>query len=201
MRRLEIIAYGRAAPQGSKKGGSAGNMIEASRFLPAWRTRVYAAALGARRAYPDGIWAPVTGPCYVDIVVFIDRPAQTQFPDYPAGEPDVDKLARAILDSLTRAQVYVDDSRVVDLRIRKRWTDNSSGLVERGAKITVIDLTPTLSEPPSPGEARAGSMCTGEPHVPGCIHAEGWEPAARCNCNGTVHELASPGCILADWED
>jgi Holliday junction resolvase RusA-like endonuclease len=141
MRRLEIVAYGRAAPQGSKKGGSAGNMMEASRFLPTWRIKVYAEAVKARKAHPDGIWAPITGACQVDIVVSIDRPLGTQFPDFPAGEPDADKLARAILDSLTGAQVYVDDSRVVDLRIRKVWADSLPGLGARGAKIIVTDLS------------------------------------------------------------
>nr|DAN37658.1 MAG TPA: Endodeoxyribonuclease RusA [Caudoviricetes sp.] len=43
--------------------------------------------------------------------------------DVPAVKPDLDKLTRAVFDALTDAGVWRDDSRVVDMRVTKRYED------------------------------------------------------------------------------
>lgn len=54
----------------------------------------------------------------------------------PSVMPDIDKLARAVLDGLTAGGVVTDDARVVDLHARKRY-----GTVAR-AEITVREVQP-----------------------------------------------------------
>lgn len=41
--------------------------------------------------------------------------------DYPTKKPDLDNVAKIILDSLNKV-AYIDDSRVVELVVLKRWT-------------------------------------------------------------------------------
>jgi Holliday junction resolvase RusA-like endonuclease len=40
---------------------------------------------------------------------------------------DIDKISRTLLDALTVARVYGDDSQVVALNARKRWADDDRG--------------------------------------------------------------------------
>jgi crossover junction endodeoxyribonuclease RusA len=69
------------------------------------------------RAYREAIRAhvaelkdkTVTGPVAVDIEAF--------FPD--RRKRDLDNILKSLLDSLTHAGVWEDDSQIVDLRIRK----------------------------------------------------------------------------------
>ena len=64
----------------------------------------------AVRAYvADGRTNPITGPLAVDIEAF--------FPD--RRKRDLDNILKSLLDSLTHAGVWEDDSQIADLRIRK----------------------------------------------------------------------------------
>ena len=85
---------------------------------------------------------PFTGIVQVQVDFYLPRPkahygtgrnAQTlkqSAPDYPTGPPDTDKLCRALLDSLTYADVYVDDAQVVKLTASKKYTSPSSPWLE-----------------------------------------------------------------------
>lgn len=58
------------------------------------------------------------------------RNAHTLKPSAPpehAQTPDADKLLRLICDALTIAGVIADDRLIVDIRGRKRWTENRPG--------------------------------------------------------------------------
>lgn len=57
---------------------------------------------------------------------FMEKPCTTKYPDYPLGPPDLDKLARALGDVLTRAY-YKDDAQIVEWHIRKRWAVTNPG--------------------------------------------------------------------------
>lgn len=50
------------------------------------------------------------------------RGLRASAPAFPGRKPDLDKLARAALDALTGV-VFLDDAQVVDLVVRKRYTD------------------------------------------------------------------------------
>lgn len=107
------------APQGSKRHVGNGRMIESSKHVGPWRERV---ALAAYSACPQ----PILGALRVSLLFTMPRPKshyrtgrnshllREAAPDYPTGKPDVDKLARAILDALTGVW-WDDDSRVVSL--------------------------------------------------------------------------------------
>ena len=67
-------------------------------------------------------------PIVADFTFYMRRPAshfrargsETSAP-VPHPIPDLDKLARAIMDSVTAGQAWDDDARVVDLNTRKRY--------------------------------------------------------------------------------
>lgn len=43
-------------------------------------------------------------------------------------KPDVDNLAKLVLDCLTRLRFWRDDSQVIELEIKKRWTQTTPGV-------------------------------------------------------------------------
>jgi Holliday junction resolvase RusA-like endonuclease len=127
--RIHIAAPGRPAPQGSKEQGGAGQLLESSIYLPAWRAAVKIAAFAAYKAagvdpsrlplFPAG--TPVT----IELCTFYVGPEQcrAEGTDEPIGPPDVDKLLRAVLDALggakhrkNSARLYADDAQVKRIR-------------------------------------------------------------------------------------
>ena len=124
MAKSEVVffAEGRPAPQGSKKSVGRGRFVEASKYLPAWRAAVVSAA---RLAYSG---EPISVPCRLRVVVFMDKPKKPKFDVAPGVMPDVDKLARAIADALKIGGVIEDDQLIVSLEIDKMWaTDRPQG--------------------------------------------------------------------------
>lgn len=82
----------------------------------------------------------LSGPVAVDVRFFLPRP-KSHFgtgrnatklkdcaPDFHVKKPDVDKLVRAVLDSLSGV-VYSDDCQVVDLTTSKRFEVKDSGVL------------------------------------------------------------------------
>lgn len=110
------------APQGSKRplgrrGGFGKTiMVEQNKRVAPWRQDVRE-AFAALRCDRDAREHPVDGPLVVKIVFVMPRTkAMRSRPsaDFPmVQKPDVDKLQRAVLDALTSAGVYADDSQVV----------------------------------------------------------------------------------------
>ena len=49
-------------------------------------------------------------------------------PTHPSGPPDTDKLARSVLDSITDAGLWHDDSQAVVLVAAKRYTGGTPGV-------------------------------------------------------------------------
>ena len=123
---MRIEVAGLPAPQGSKRHIGGGRMIEMSKTLGPWRDSVI---WHTRQACAE----PLTGPVKV-IAVFqfphprshygtgrnatVIRPAAPRYPDV---RPDLDKLARAVLDGLTQGGAFKDDSQVCELLTRKRY--------------------------------------------------------------------------------
>lgn len=116
------------APQGSKKvitrRGGFGRpiLVESSAKVKPWRQDVREAFLDASCGATNGTHAETRvftsgTPLIVKIVFVLPRTkAMRNRPsaDFPmVQKPDVDKLMRAVLDALTSAGVYADDSQVV----------------------------------------------------------------------------------------
>lgn len=121
---LVFWVAGIPAPQGSKRHVGNGRMVESSKKLKPWRAAVTARA---KEALSDR--ETVTGsPVYVRLDLVLPRPLQTakSRPTPPAVKrPDVDKLARAVLDGITDAGVWADDSQVVTLWATKRIAEHN----------------------------------------------------------------------------
>jgi Holliday junction resolvase RusA-like endonuclease len=135
--RLNIAVTGRPAPQGSKEQGGAGQLLESSIYLPAWRQAVKIAAYEEYKrrgvtllpVFPAGV------PVIVETCTFFVGPEQCRAAgtDEPTGTPDIDKLLRGVLDALGgarkgTARCYADDSQVVEVRaLRKIRTQSMTG--------------------------------------------------------------------------
>lgn len=68
-----------------------------------------------------------SGPLTVGIIVSKTRPKTTKL---SAPKPDVDNFAKGILDAMTKAGVWKDDSQVEFLAVKKQWSDEPGVLIE-----------------------------------------------------------------------
>lgn len=119
-----LFVPGDAAPQGSKRHVGRGRMVESSKAVGPWRERVALAAHHLAAHQQGWTLAPAGVPVAVDLVFVRPRPVSTPKSRTPPAtkKPDVDKLARAVLDALTGI-AWADDSQVIDLRARKRLAE------------------------------------------------------------------------------
>ncbi|WP_256670767.1 RusA family crossover junction endodeoxyribonuclease [Nocardia cyriacigeorgica] len=127
-----LFIPGTPAPQGSKRHVGRGILVESSKAVGPWRERV------ALAVHQQG-WQPLDGPVAVDLTFVMPRPKSTPKTWTPAAvkRPDIDKLARAVLDALTGI-AFADDSQVVEMHTYKRLADPG---LQPGLWITVADLT------------------------------------------------------------
>lgn len=117
MTELKFFVPGVPAPQGSKRHVGKGIMIESSKRLAPWRddvTRI-AQSSAERDAWisPDAV--------HVRAIFWLVRPRSVSMRrrPRPTVKPDLDKLVRAVFDSLTIARVIADDAAVVTLTAAK----------------------------------------------------------------------------------
>lgn len=85
--------------------------------LEAWRNTIVVEAARFRRQ------AIKAGPVDVVATFYLARP-KTVKREHPTVPPDVDKLARGLLDALQLAKLITSDAQVVDLTVRKRYSDH-----------------------------------------------------------------------------
>lgn len=126
---LQMFVPGRPAPQGSKRHVGNGILVESSKAVAPWRTTL---AWHAAQLYH----APLLDtPLAVQIEFVMPRPASCPKRTTPAAtkRPDIDKLARAVLDALSGV-VWRDDSLIVDLHPTKRLAEPGE---QPGARIRV----------------------------------------------------------------
>jgi crossover junction endodeoxyribonuclease RusA len=115
---LALFVPGRPAPQGSKRHVGRGILIESSKACGPWRTVV------AYHVAQVHTGAPLDGPLAIRLGFVMPRPTSTPKRRTPPAvkKPDVDKLARAVLDALTGV-AWRDDSQITDLRASKRLAE------------------------------------------------------------------------------
>lgn len=123
------------ATQGSKTLYR-GRMVESSKKLPAWRSAVVLAAKHERMRNEQS--TPFDEPLLLVIHIFLPRPTKPKWVRLPASKPDVDKLARAIMDALTIAGVIKDDALVCELCVKKLWAGYEGSFPVPGALISVM---------------------------------------------------------------
>ncbi len=131
-----IFVAGDPKPQGSKTAYVRGNravLVEANKFLPAWRSKVTTALTEAHRG---------TEPLFADAVMttlhfYFNRP-KTNKRQFMTTKPDKDKLERAINDCLTKANIVRDDSYIVQTFSEKHYADDDN---PAGVLITIRSLS------------------------------------------------------------
>lgn len=148
-RRVEFFVVGDPRPMGSKTAFALPNgkvvMTDGSssnpsvKRLKAWKATVADEAL---RLAQEGTF---DGGLRVTLTFALRRPdghmgkngVRPSAPAYPAVKPDVDKLARQVLDCLTQGGLIRDDSRVVELVARKVYAAPGA---PTGARIVVEEM-------------------------------------------------------------
>lgn len=136
IRVVRFSVHGDPVAQGSKRHVGGGVMVESAKNLKPWRQEVVAAA----REVP--MEDPLLGPVRVDIRFRFRRldshfgtgknaaTLKSSAPDYKKTKPDLDKLARAILDAIVTAGVLRDDAQVAVLVCEKRYAPTPGAVVE-----------------------------------------------------------------------
>jgi Holliday junction resolvase RusA-like endonuclease len=121
---LDITVYGEPKPQGSKRGfvtktGKVALVEQAGKPLKDWRNAV---TLTAAYLAEQQQWQRTTKPVSVDIEFRLPRPQKPRYP-LPAVRPDLDKLIRSVLDSITAAHnIWNDDSQACRILATKIYT-------------------------------------------------------------------------------
>ena len=116
-----IIVRGTPAPQGSKRHVGGGRMIEQSKAVGRWREAVRAET---QRTMAADRLLTMDGPVMVHITFYLPRPKTAPKKRIvPAGRPDLDKLARSVLDGLTAGGAWLDDGQVVRLSASKLYAN------------------------------------------------------------------------------
>lgn len=114
-------------------------MIESCKALKPWREQIIAESKNNINV-PKGLEEAVS----ISLVFLFPRPKahfnskgalKPSAPEYKTTKPDIDKLARAVLDSLTLAGVFKDDAFVYTLSTQKRYC---IGNEQPGVMITLI---------------------------------------------------------------
>ncbi len=133
MTRLSFFVPGLPRPQGSKRHVGRGVMVESSKYVADWRHDVKQAAWTYRLQME-----PLAVPLSVRLDFNLPRPKYHYGTNgavkaryelaRPSSKPDIDKLARAVLDAITSSGLWRDDSLVVDLRASKWFTVNDPGV-------------------------------------------------------------------------
>ena len=170
---LEFVAAGKPEPQGSSKGfvitdkrtGKQRAIVTSDNAkLKPWRWSVQLAARLAMERAGLGGQMIVGSPVHIEARFLMPAPLWAQAKQKRGKvvacivRPDVDKLARGLMDALTGI-VLQDDSLVVDLHPTKRY---AVGVEEPGVHVLVashqpetaaVAVSPPLDEdPPEPSE-------------------------------------------------
>lgn len=115
---LKLFIAGVPRPQGSKNAYRRGTrvvMVEANKHLPEWRQAVYEALRASGKQFDGAVTVMAT--------FYLPRP-KTNKRAQMTTKPDVDKLARAIGDCLTKAGTIKDDSYIVRWQASKHYDDD-----------------------------------------------------------------------------
>ena len=98
-----------------------------------WKTLV---ALECSRRRPA---TPATGYVAVDLTFLLPRPKRPKA-DLPIGKPDVDNLAKAVLDVMTACGWWRDDSQITSLSVRKVYELPEGGWSGVLVDVELMDL-------------------------------------------------------------
>jgi Holliday junction resolvase RusA-like endonuclease len=137
---LRLFVPGVPVPQGSKTAfvvGKRAVVTDANaKALKPWRALVKAAAVEAL----NGREPLLNEPLVVSVEFRFVRP-KTVRREMPHVKPDLDKLQRSVLDALTDARLWGDDSQVVKVAAEKKYADEAGVLIRVGRYINTKGTT------------------------------------------------------------
>lgn len=115
---LDTFVAGRPAAQGSKRHVGGGRLVEQSKAVAPWRTLV---AWSVAQHWTGG---PADGALRLRVEFLMPRPVATSKRVTPPAikRPDLDKMLRALFDSMTGV-CWRDDSQVVQVSASKRISE------------------------------------------------------------------------------
>ena len=120
---IEAFVPGEPKPQGSKRGfvtktGRVAMVEMAGTPLKRWRESITWVMRG--EAAKNG-WEVTDAPVSVKLIFEVKQPKKPKT-HVPVTRPDIDKLARAVLDAITdTGLIWRDDSQVVRLSAEKKY--------------------------------------------------------------------------------
>lgn len=119
--------YGTPKPKGSKRGFPLKNgrfaMVETCKELPTYMHEVTSEALRHR---PE---VPLNGPVRINRTYVFLRNKAHKKDKWHTVKPDVDKLDRALFDSLKNAGIMQDDARVCAGSHEKLWGETAQTII------------------------------------------------------------------------
>lgn len=128
---IHVFVPGTPVPQGSVELWR-GRIVGVKPELAAWRLAIRKATLAKHEG------EPLDGPITVSLVFQLKAPQRPRWP-LPAVKPDLDKLTRAVFDSLSTTKhkktktitpgVIVDDARIVSFHAAKTYHGNPGVLI------------------------------------------------------------------------
>ena len=146
------VAQPRAKAFSKVVGGRAITRMYTPCGADGWKSRVWAAC---REKAPQ---APIDAPVGVVIELWFERPKRLLGKSSPRGpvwcgaKPDIDNAEKAVLDAMSEAGIWTDDSRVSALATLKRYLAIELGGSYRGlagARIHVLEMeSPCFSPEP-----------------------------------------------------
>lgn len=114
---IHTFVPGTAVPQGSVNVYR-GRIVGVTPKLRDWRLKIRLATMAKHEG------EPLDGPIAVNLVFQLAPPKRPRWP-LPAVKPDLDKLIRAVLDSLSTTKalrgVITDDARIVSITATKTY--------------------------------------------------------------------------------
>lgn len=113
---ITVWVPGKPQPQGSKKGFIINGkvvLVESAKGLKPWREKIRS------HVQHSADYKQLSGAVHVSVSFYFKQP-KTNNKKSHTQKPDIDKLIRAVLDSLT-GSVWKDDSQVVSISAWKHW--------------------------------------------------------------------------------
>jgi len=119
---ISFTVPGNPVAQPRVKARKAGNFIQI--YTPDKKVKPYKEAIKLVATQAMVGRKPMEGPLSVAIFFYIDRPKshtkKQREQDWHAQKPDLDNLAKAVLDALKEV-TWSDDSQIAELQITKQW--------------------------------------------------------------------------------
>lgn len=119
---ISFTVPGNPVAQPRVKARKSGNFIQI--YTPDKKVKPYKEAIRLVATQAMAGRKPMEGPLAVAIFFYIDRPKshtkKQRECEWHAQKPDLDNLAKAVLDALKEV-TWSDDSQIAELRLRKQW--------------------------------------------------------------------------------